>query len=407
MIVWLNPAAAAALAAVLLPLVIHCLLRQRARRVVVPSVRFLARSDESSLRLRAPADVLLLAVRAGIVVLAATALMQPLVVSGSRRAAWADRVVRAVIVDTSESVDAPAARAVADIESRAVHAARRFDSPDPADAVENAVAWLNGAAPARRELVFVSDFQLGTLSDAHVGLVPQTIGVRGVKVAGRRADVVPFMAGKVLHGEVKMAQHAELTGPETNVTLVAESEGLEGLDVIAKPQHAAAALIAAVREAGVVAPSTAQPVSVRLRGTGPHGGPEEALSSWVRAASWRLLASAAIAELRPGISQRGGALALDVDVAAESLEAATVVQAALNARRDDLAWKEREPVGIPDRQISAWSRNAPPPDADAWQNAEASDGQWFWLAALVLMGIESILRRGPAARREQEDARAA
>ena len=168
MIAWLNPSAVFALAAAAVPLVIHLLLRQRARRIVVPSVRFIRQGDESSLRMRTPSDLLLLAVRTAIVALAAIAVLQPLALSSGRKATWAGRIVRAIVVDTSDSVDADAADIAARAEARDAFAARRFDAADPGAALAKAADWLNAAGPARKELVVLSDFQLGTVTAAQI-----------------------------------------------------------------------------------------------------------------------------------------------------------------------------------------------------------------------------------------------
>ena len=57
--VWLAPAALVGLAAALGPLIVHLLRRQRARTLVVPTVRFIPAVDQSVVRVRMPADVLL------------------------------------------------------------------------------------------------------------------------------------------------------------------------------------------------------------------------------------------------------------------------------------------------------------------------------------------------------------
>jgi hypothetical protein len=408
-IAWLNPAAAAGLAAVALPLLIHLLLRQRARRIVVPSVRFILPSTESSVRLRTPSDVLLLAVRAGIVALAATALMQPLLVTAARRSTWASRVVRAIVVDTSESVDAAAVRAAADAEARDAFAVRRFESPDPAEAMALAVAWLKNSGPGRRELVVLSDFQLGAISSAQVDRVPQVIGMRMAKIAGTNPALPGLEAGKVIHGGARMAQHAELAGNETAVTLIAAAAGFEGLEVLAGDQQPGAVerLVDTVGRAGAVAPATDEPIVVRFAGAPPHDRPEQAFSPWARAASMRLLLAPGLQDLSPRVSQRGGALVVDVDVDADSWRAAAVLQAALNARRDERAWQEREPLKVSDDELAAWTRSAPDPTSDAWKHGDQSDGRWFWFVALVLMGAEVGLRRSAPANRGAEVARAA
>jgi hypothetical protein len=411
-IAWLNPSAVVAMIAVAVPLVIHLLLRQRRRRIVVPSVRFIRRSDESSLRMRAPSDLVLLAVRSAIVALAALALLQPLILTAARRSMWAGRVARAVVVDTSDSVDAAASRVAADAESRDGVATRRFESSDPGRALRSAITWLSTAGPARRELVLLSDFQLGAVTSADVSEVPASMGIRAVRIASdteKKHRAGEFTAGKVQHGELDFAVHVELAGADTRVTLTADSPSSQGLEVLTGEQRADAVetLMKTVRSAGAVSPSPGQPLVVRFRGSTSDDQREEAFSAWARAAAMRLLTSRVVGELNPRLTQRRGALVIDVDAAAESWQAAAALQAALNSRRDERDWTEREPLTLPDDQLRAWTRDAPAPAADGWRHGDDSDGRWFWLAALVLMGLEIFVRRSSARRSTVEDVRAA
>ncbi len=112
MIAWLNPGALVAIAAAALPIVVHLLLRARAARVIVPSVRFISATRESAIRIRRPSDGVLLLLRMLIVVCAALALAAPVVITESRTSAWMNRTIRAIVVDTSASVD-PASAAEA------------------------------------------------------------------------------------------------------------------------------------------------------------------------------------------------------------------------------------------------------------------------------------------------------
>ena len=103
--VWLAPAALLGLTAVLLPIAIHLLWRRTARRVVVPTTRFVEDGQASATRVRPPADLPLLLVRMGIVAAAALALAQPLLMTSGRERAAAATIARAVVVDISASVD--------------------------------------------------------------------------------------------------------------------------------------------------------------------------------------------------------------------------------------------------------------------------------------------------------------
>jgi hypothetical protein len=57
-----------------------------------------------------------------------------------------------------------------------------------------------------------------------------------------------------------------------------------------------------------------------------------------------------------------------------------------------------EPTTVPDDALRSWQRE---PDAGATSQVStdgASDGRWLWIVALVLLGVETWLRR---ARREE------
>ena len=58
---------------------------------------------------------------------------------------------------------------------------------------------------------------------------------------------------------------------------------------------------------------------------------------------------------------------------------------------------EMEPTTVPDDVLRSWQRE---PDASAAHISTdgASDGRWLWIVALVLLGLETWLRR---ARREE------
>ena len=407
MIAWLNPSAVFALAAAAVPLVIHLLLRQRARRIVVPSVRFIRQGDESSLRMRTPSDLLLLAVRTAIVALAAIAVLQPLALSSGRKATWAGRIVRAIVVDTSDSVDADAADIAARAEARDAFAARRFDAADPGAALAKAADWLNAAGPARKELVVLSDFQLGTVTAAQIDQVPSSVGIRPVRIAQRSSDVA-LDAGRVLHRDLALDVHVELSGADTRVSLTSSSPDPEGLRIVTSEQRTdtATSLMSAVRNAGVLAPSRDQPVVVSFRGS-PEEQRDETFSPWVRAAALRLLMAPSVRELEPRVLQRDGALVVAVDTDVNSWPAAALLHAVLNSRRDEGDWTEKEPLAVPDPELRAWTRQPAPPDADAWRQGDESDGRWCWLGSLLLLGVEVFIRRAKQAPTTVESARAA
>ncbi len=81
-ITWLAPAALLGVALIALPIAIHLLVRQHARTLAYPSLRFLRETQLAAFRRRTLQDGLLLACRAAIVALAAVALAGPLLQTG-------------------------------------------------------------------------------------------------------------------------------------------------------------------------------------------------------------------------------------------------------------------------------------------------------------------------------------
>ena len=144
--VWLAPLALAGLAAVLGPVIVHLLRRQRARTLVVPTVRFIPTVDQSVVRVRMPADVPLLLLRIAIVMCAALALARPLVLTDARKAAWADRIARVTVVDVSDPSVATLANEAAASELRSATYSHRIDAAALAPALQRASAWLSSVA---------------------------------------------------------------------------------------------------------------------------------------------------------------------------------------------------------------------------------------------------------------------
>ena len=144
---WINPAALAGLAAIAGPVVVHLLRRQRAPRVTFPTIQFLAPTRAAAARFRRPSDLLLLCLRVAIVAAAAIAAAQPVLVTGWRRAAWEQRVSRALVVDDTRK---PVCRRIARARCGRRRARRdrrhvsEIRTTDLADGLKQAAAMLRG-----------------------------------------------------------------------------------------------------------------------------------------------------------------------------------------------------------------------------------------------------------------------
>lgn len=408
--VWLLPAALTGLLAVAGPLIVHLLRRQRAKTVIVPTVRFVPSVDESVVRVRHPTDGWLLVLRMAIVACAAVALAQPLLMTRARATAWNERLARVVIVDVSESAGAASAAEAIAAELRTATFPRRIDAGDVAPALRRAIAWLQASPPARREIVVLSDFQRGVLESSDVDGIPEGIGIRFVPV-GTRAPIAgrAVAAPPVMSEGGTLLRQVRLDDGSTGVIYSPASGQPEGLRLLTAPQdaEAAASLLRVVARAGVPAPSELQPIVVRFPGGEPLPPAAGAASGWATDAALRLLRAASTSGLSLTAATGDGALLVDVQAVPGTFAAAQALKAALDARADPRALAEQEIAQIPEQALRAWTRAPGVADTSAWRQSPDSDGRWLWLVALILLGIESFVRRSTVAPAPEVAARAA
>jgi len=287
-VIWLNPAALIALALVSAPILIHILVQRRAERFAFPTLRFLRPTRLAAIRRHVLEDVLLLVVRAAILAAAVAALAGPLMVTPARRQMWQQRIVRATVVDTSvpdgtrtfalngarafpafagETAGPAAARLAEAPEARRRQASdqpfrsQTFATPSLADGTRRAVAWLETAPPARRELAIVSPFAIGSLTPADLAGVPADVGVR-LERSGSLPPTGTIPFGRVLTINGPLDREVTLAGPATAVRDVSPSAAAPEpspwpIEVLASPaaQSTADAAVAAVLAQRVWAPA--------------------------------------------------------------------------------------------------------------------------------------------------------
>lgn len=351
-LILLNPAGLAALLALAGPILVHLLLRRRARRLLFPSLRFVRPSNAAAVRLRAITDWPLLAVRCAIVAAAALALARPLVVTSARRDAWNARFVRAIVVDTTPTVGATGP--VIDEERGSAFKAMVIPCRDVEEGIAEAVRWLALAPPARREVVVVSDFQVGVMDRQLVDRVPESFGVRLRRVPSEAASI-----------------------PEPDVRVDVET-----------PEDDRAAADAARRAVGQPpseAGSDRRRVVIYTRGARVPDRLGLLRAPWMAAVSTAVPAARAAAA-----DERSMALVLDVP--ASSFELPRAIRSVRRALLAPAAWRELEPERLPAATLAAWSRTALAAPSDV-EHGDQDDGRWFWLVALAFMGMETWLRR--------------
>ncbi len=433
MIAWGNIAALAGLLLVAGPVLVHLLLRHRATRVLFPSLRFVRTSRTAAVRFRVPSDLALLLLRMAIVSAAVVALARPLLLTRARISAWNTRVAKAVVVDVSESMKAVSAAAAeaARGESQGAFFARQLEAGDLEAGVKRAVAALQQAPPAPREIVIVSDFQWGALARRALEAVPAGTGLRFTQVSDppvsrrvRGPDL--FTASRSVHQDFTLYSSATRIGE-----IVTEEPG-DGLTILAAPADAAAveALRRVVAAAGALAPSPTQSLTLAFANARVPSGVRPIERGWMVGAVLRLKGDLEVAEacvtadavttsspespwrvlfrdrkgrtiVRAAAAQN--ALLIDVASAPSAFVSAAVMRAALNARHGPLEQPEEEVRRMPPEQLAALQRPAAPVRADLVRPDDGSDSRWCWALVLLLLGIEMLVRREHQGLRQERD----
>lgn len=456
--IWQNPWAWFGLATLAIPVLIHLLGRRSARTQRFPSLRFLESSQLTSTRLTRLTDIPLLAVRLGILAAATAALTLPLLRTEGRERDLGRAVVRVIVVDTSVSmlatasnlggmrvVDAArreAARVAGEARSSVV-----LQTAAPASALPGAVAWLE-RQEGRREIVLISDFQTGTIDSVDIAAVRAGIGIQTIAIA--RDPIADSLELVIQRGDAEVVTRAVLDSMSTVATWTARpairTSGGEDLIILAAAAESAtadASRRAALSLGALVMPSTDRPIAVVHRGFEGRAGllrDARALSEpWqaelvarlradsvlIAAASgadvttldadsaFRLADPDTTARASPFITvaqTRTGnpaVLAADASVAgrerlalfvradAGSVTSAALLAAVARATAPGTPVGELEPGIIPDAALRGFYREA----SEATSTASAddpgsSDGRWLWALALLLLGVETWMRRG-------------
>jgi hypothetical protein len=356
---WIAPAAFIGLALIALPVAVHLLVRQHARELAYPSLRFLRETQLAAFRRRTLQDAALLACRAGIVAAAAIALAGPVLQTPARTAGDANRTSRAIV--TIGGADQPIATLM-----DGAFAAATFTRMNAADALADAVRWLDAQPRSAREIVIAGALRRGSIEPADLAAVPPAVGIRFEQTAADGAAHVPVsILARRDSTIVRVDRVARLTAEATGVT-----------DGSASPVAADIVTI------------TARPVDTPLA----DGALRAALNVGVPwrdferrvAIVWDGADEFAIA------AQLAGAHVIRMPVPAPPSSAADAVLTALTRiGRPD--WVE--PMVIPQQQLDSWSRRPGAPSLDA-PFADEGDRRWLWGVALVLLGVEWWLRRG-------------
>ena len=384
---WLMPAAGAAIALVAVPVIIHLLARQRSRRLLFPSLKFLPVAQLAALRRRTLADWPLLLLRVLIIAAAVAAMAGPVVVSDARRGAWNQRVARAVVV----SDDGPDVTALASEVAQDSFVSETFSALTIADGIRAASEWLRVQPPAAREVVVVGDLRERALASRDFAVLAPHVGVRFVPVT--RQPVVESARIRAYGdtaanepGTFAIQVSPELT--ETRVLYSTDAQAPARIRVMASADeqwYADAVLRAVLRDGVVVGADEHRAVTIVFEGGSAVAAPS---SLQLPGPAWMRDALAANPEVRGG--EAGGELIVRANMRITDERAphvvAGVVRSALAPQLDHI-----EPRRVPAAMLAQWSRphGGSPPDA---LPADEGDRRWLWGAVLALLVVEQLAR---------------
>jgi hypothetical protein len=352
---WINAAALAGLALVALPVAIHLLVRQQTRVLPYPSLRFLRETALVAFRRRAIQDAALLVCRVAVMAAAVAALAGPVLHTPSRTAGYANRLSQAVIrLDANGPPPTP----------EDVFRSAAFSRAAIADAIGEAVRWLDAQPPSAREIVFRGSFRRGSLNESDLAAVPREVGIRFAADTPSPASSEVTAAlltrrnGTLVRIEQRVQVTTDATGVEEGAGVAVPEDRLRVVAAQADQSLAEAALAAALAE-GV-------PWTV---------GDRRVLIVWDGADVTRIPSS--------------GIDIIRMPVPETPASAARATWDAID-RATPRAFVD--PVAIPREQLQSWSRppGSPSPDAPP---ADEGDRRWLWAAALALLALEQLLRR--------------
>jgi hypothetical protein len=428
-VIWLNPAAWIAIAVTAVPVLIHLLVHRRAERFPFPTLRFIQPTRLAAIRRRVLEEIPLLAVRLAIVAAAVAAFAGPLVITSTRRSEWNGRVVRAIVIDARTDVAPPVQR-----EDTAFRT-ERFRAQSLSDGIRRAIAWLDTAPPARREVVITGPLTIGSIVDADLAAVPATIGIKFERI-GAPPQERSVATTPLLEPEGTVRRMVTLSGPRTSVSDArADAVTPWPIEVVATPdaRPTIQAAIEAVTSQHVRMVPSDHPLRLLLvdqAGRTPATSEASPLRlPWMSDAVARIARDADLqteaarvptgfadprfsappwqpiaagADGRPLISaaEASGTLVIASAANAGALLTPLLLRSLANNTAAPDAAMQAEVLPIADGQLRAWTRPPAAVAAPRLETVERDDRRWLWVGVLALLGVEAWMRR---ARRDAVD----
>jgi hypothetical protein len=405
-VTWLNAIALGGIAFVALPILIHMLGRAPAKTRRFPTLRFLEATRLLPSRRTRIQDPLLLILRVLVVALAAIALAGPIF---SDNRSTPDRALRAVaiLLDTSASVrrggGLEAGRAAADRLAGEATSSSIVPVSRIGDAIEGAAAWL-ATQPGTHEIALVSDFQLGAVDSADLALLPA-----GTRVSAHRLPAEAPSASstvRTVQGGTEVTARVTRTGDANEVTWTRGSGAARtSFEVLAGASEAANVALTrrasqvvgmamgadSARAVALVFPSHPQHDAL-LRGSAPPS------RAWQGEIVARLAAHESIDGSIQAAADREGSRLLIFAKSDVLSDTSVALQASLaRAIAGPLNAAELEPRVLGDGELAALERTSEnvAASATATSATESAAQRWLWVAALLLLTVEWLVRRAP------------
>jgi hypothetical protein len=360
---FVAPAAAIALVTLIAPIVIHVLVRQRAARIAFPTLRFIQPHRLASVRRRALDDAALLAVRAAILAIAVGAVAGPFVMTEARRRAWDARTIRADVSDA-----------------------------DGREGLVRAVAWLGHQPAGRREIVVRGAFPIGSLTDADIAVIPVRIGLRFERTATLpSARTLPAPA--VVHEGRIVERETTLNADGTSVRDIrtaGPATSSVSIDVPPDQQPAADELRAILLTERVPVPAADHRARIAFGSTAATAG--SVSTGWIADAAARV-ARDRIGDGDLHFASDANQLVVSTAMAPTDVRAPGLVRAVARSLAVQTDHTADEVAAVSDSHLRAWTRAPGPAEVPAADTIERDDRRWLWAAVLILVGLESWLRR--------------
>lgn len=393
---WLQPAAWWGLVALAIPILVHLLARHQGRRLPFPSLRFLRTTRLAALRRRIISDWPLLVVRILILAVAVGALAAPVFVSAARRHSWSLRVARAVVMVPesigSQATNQEVARIAAEERSAAFVSAVFTPSRTIGDGLRDAAHWLEQQPPAAREVVVIGDLRHGSLAGADVDIVPPGMGLRFLPVAPPQADyssqlrAFADVAGLTRLLDLRLSLDERQTSVEHRLT---DARERVPVNVRAAPEdltRVEAALGAVLAEGLVLHRDRNRRMTIEF-----DGAPNLDRRNVVQPArhAWMRHVLEQIPDVRGG-EEEGRLIVYTGMRGIDPRALHMIARITRTAFADDL--RNLEPSVIPASTLAQWSRPTGPV-ADDVRPGDEGDRRYIWLAVLILLAVEHLIRR--------------